>query len=113
MKIDSYRFGRIVVGGEAHTRDLIVFSDRVTPAWWRRNGHSLSPEDLGAVVDASPSTLILGRGAVGMLRVPEATERYLAERGIRLVALRTAAAVEEYNRHAGDAGTVGAFHLTC
>ena len=113
MRIDRYRFGEIVIGGEAYARDVIVFRDRVVSGWRRRNGHSLLPEDLRDVAAASPSTLVLGRGALGMLRVPAETGRYLAKRGIRLVALRTAAAVEEYNRRADDQGAVGAFHLTC
>lgn len=103
----------MVIGGEAHTRDVVVFRNRTAPGWWRKDGHSLSPEDLCEVVAASPSTLILSRGALGMMRVPEETEKFLAAKGIRLVALRTGAAVEEYTRHADDPGVVGAFHPTC
>ncbi len=81
MRIDRYRFGEIVIGGEAYARDVIVFRDRVVSGWRRRNGHSLLPEDLRDVAAASPSTLVLGRGALGMLRVPAETGRYLAKRG--------------------------------
>lgn len=113
MRIDSYWFGRMVVGGEAHTRDVIVFRDRVVPGWRRKEGHSLSPEDIAGIVVFSPSTLIVGTGAIGMMRVPSETAEFLAANGIRLVAMRTGAAVEEYNRHADDPRVAGAFHLTC
>lgn len=113
MRIDSYRFGRMVVGGEAHTRDVVVFSDRVVPGWRRKEGHSLSPEDLAGIVAPSPKILVVGTGAIGMMRVPSETEEFLAAKGIRIVAMRTGAAVEEYNRHADDPEVAGAFHLTC
>ena len=113
MRIDSYRFGRMVVGGETHTRDLILFSDRALPGWRRKSGHSLSPEDLAWVVAASPSILVVGTGAAGMLRVPPGTVEYLASKGIRRVAMRTGAAVAEYNRLQAGHAAAGAFHLAC
>lgn len=113
MKIDSYSFGRIVIGGEEHRSDVIVFHDRVKAGWWRVEGHSLHEEDLEEILAARPATLIIGRGAVGVMRVPKAIESLLAQRGIKLVACRTGAAVEEYNKHSGDPSVVGVFHLTC
>lgn len=113
MRVESYRFGRIVIGGTAYGSDVIVFHDRVTPRWRRKQGHGLCGEDLGEIIAARPSTLIVGRGAMGMMRVPAETRTLLEERGIDLVALRTGKAVDEYNRHADDPTVVGAFHLTC
>lgn len=113
MKIDDYRFGRIVVGGTEYRADLVVFHDRVCPNWWRREGHRLHGGDLGEVLAAKPSTLIVGCGALGMLRIPEETRALLKGARIELVELSTAAACEEYNRHADEPLVVGAFHLTC
>jgi hypothetical protein len=113
MKIDDCGFGRIVIGGKEYRNDVIVFHNRVRSDWWRVEGHSLHRDDLEEILAAAPSTLILGRGAVGMMRVPASIESLLQERGITLVSLRTGAAVKEYNSHADDPGVVGAFHLTC
>jgi len=113
VKIDDYGFGRIVIGGREYRHDVIVFHDRVRSDWWRAEGHSLGREELDEILAASPSTLIVGRGAVGMMRVAADVEALLKERGISLIALRTGAAVKEYNKRSGDPGVVGAFHLTC
>jgi len=113
MKIDDYSFGRIVIAGKEYHVDVIVFHDHVRSDWWRTEGHSLHREDLEEILAVKPHTLIIGCGAVGMLRVPEKIEELLAGLGINLVALRTGAAVENYNSRAADARVVGAFHLTC
>jgi hypothetical protein len=113
MKIDDYRFGKIVIAGAEYTSDVIVFHNRVEVGWWRIQGHSLQREDLEAILSVKPHTLIVGCGAVGMMRVPKEIEEFLAGLNVRLIALRTAPAIREYNKHADDAGFVGAFHLTC
>jgi len=113
MKIDDYSFGRIAIGGREYRSDVIVFQDHVRPDWWRKEGHSLHREDLGEILAVKPHTLIIGCGAVGMLRVPGEIKAFLESQRIRLIALRTGAAIEEYNAHADDPNAVGAFHLTC
>ncbi len=74
-RLEDYSFGRVVVDGEEHTRDLIVLPDRVVADWWRRDGHSLALEDLAAVEAELPNRLILGCGAHGRLepRRPSST----------------------------------------
>jgi hypothetical protein len=113
MKIDDYSFGRIVIAGKEYHGDVIVFHDHVRADWWRAEGHSLHREDLEEILAAKPHTLIIGCGAVGMLRIPAETKNLLDALNIHLIALRTSAACKEYNAHAEDAGVVGAFHLTC
>ncbi len=113
MKIDDYSFGRIVISGKEYHADVIVFHDHVRSGWWRMEGHSLHREDLEQILAAKPHTLIVGCGAVGMLRVPGEIKDYLAGLGINLIASRTGAAVKDYNSRADDARVVGAFHLTC
>ncbi|MDD5556717.1 MAG: MTH938/NDUFAF3 family protein [bacterium] len=113
MRIDDYSFGRIVIGGGEYRSDVIVFHDRVRPDWRRLEGHALHERDLEEILAARPSTLVVGRGAMGMMRVPSAVAALLEGRGVRLIARRTAAAVREYNDRAGDPSVVGAFHLTC
>jgi hypothetical protein len=67
-RISEYSFGHIVVDGEEHSRDLIVLPSRVVGEWWRRDGHSLVPEDLDEVMDELPERLIVGCGAYGRLQ---------------------------------------------
>src|SRR5919106_83368 len=45
-RLENYSFGRLMVDGQEHTRDLIVLPERVVSDWRRREGHSLAIEDL-------------------------------------------------------------------
>jgi hypothetical protein len=50
-KIDECDFGRIVVDGVEHTRDVILLPGRAVLNWCRQDGHSLMLGDLAAVPD--------------------------------------------------------------
>lgn len=114
MMIGSYRFGRVVVGGVEYTSDLIVFSDHIKRGWWRIEGHRLRVEDLEDVISFEPDVLVVGTGAFGLMKVTENVEEALAERGIHLVARRTADACDVYNELVSEGKrAVAALHLTC
>ncbi|MBD0283155.1 MAG: hypothetical protein ICV69_13325 [Thermoleophilaceae bacterium] len=111
-KLESYSFGRILVDGEEHTNDLIVLPDRVVADWWRKEGHSLAPEDLEEVQDELPERLILGCSAHGRLEPDPGVIHALQERGIEVETHRTDEAVRRYGE--SDARrTAAALHLTC
>ena len=110
--LQDYSFGRIVVDGEEQTRDLIVLPNRVFTNWWRRDGHSLAIEDLAEVEDELPEKLILGTGAHGRLRPPQAVIEELERRGIDVEVLRTDDAVRRYGE-LEERRTAAALHLTC
>jgi len=112
QRIDSYTFGKIVINGKTYTSDVIILPDRVIPSWWRKEGHALHPDDLAEVVNAGPDTFIMGCGAYGVLKVPRATRDFLAAKGITLIDLPTAQAVQKYNELSGGRIACG-LHLTC
>jgi len=111
--IEHYRSGTITVGGQRHTRDLIILPERVIAGWWRKEGHALHPDDLTAVFEAAPEVLVVGTGAYGMMRVTEETRRALETAGIRLIAAPTAEAVKTYNELREETRAAAALHLTC
>ena len=112
-RIEHYSFGSITVDGQRHARDLIILPEGVSANWWRKEGHALHPEDLGAVLDAAPETLVVGTGAHGLMQVTEETRRTLEGAGIRLITARTAQAVETYNDLRKKTRAAAALHLTC
>lgn len=112
-KVDSYRFGQMVVDGEEHTNDLILLPNRIVSDWWRQEGHSLSIEDLDDVFDAGPDVLVVGTGAYGAMKVPPETRRALKEAEIDLEIAKTGDAWERYNELQTRRNAAGAFHLTC
>ena len=112
-QVEEYSFGRMVVDGREHRRDLILLPRRVVDNWWRGDGHRLMPADLTVVIEAAPEVLVVGTGANGVMEVSEETRRALADAGIELLAAVTTEAWREYNDLRLRRHTAGAFHLTC
>ncbi|UCC94554.1 MAG: hypothetical protein JSW40_07010 [Candidatus Omnitrophota bacterium] len=114
MYIESYSFGSMTVDGETYDKDLIIFPDKLKSGWWRKEGHSLTIEDLVDVVTYRPHTLIVGRGASSCMDVPASTKQALERQGIAVVEVSTYEAVELFNERIEEGEKVaGAFHLTC
>jgi len=113
-RIDSYEFGGIQIDGQTYTSDVIILPGGVADNWWRQEGHTLQPGDLSAVLDASPSILVVGQGAHGMMKVAEETLTRLQDAGIETVCAPTTRAVHIYNERRGQGQAVAAaLHLTC
>jgi hypothetical protein len=111
-RLEDYRFGRLMVDGREHTRDLIVLPDRVVSDWWRSEGHSLAVEDLDEVLDELPRRFVLGVGAYGRLCPDAAVLAELERRGVKVECLPTDAAVRRYGE-LDERETAAALHLTC
>jgi hypothetical protein len=111
-RIGDYEFGRVVVDGEEHRRDVIVLPHRVVGGWWRREGHGLALDDLADVLDELPKRLVIGTGASGQLRPDPATIDELRRRGIEVDTLPTGEAVRLFAQ-LDPSRTAAALHLTC
>ena len=113
MKIEAYEFGKMIYGGQTYTSDLIIYPGRVDPSWWRLKGHLLQTADLGDILKEEPDIIIIGTGAMGIMRVTKELRKQLEERNIELYVLRTGKAVEVFNTADKNKTVIGAFHLTC
>lgn len=111
-RIEGYAFGRVLVDGEEHTKDVIVLPQRVVGGWWRREGHALVLEDLGDVLDELPERLVIGTGAYGRMRPDPGALDQLRARQITVESLTTPEAVRRYGE-LDEARAAAALHLTC
>ena len=112
-KIDSYRFGQVVIDGDTYTKDVIILPERVIGGWWRKEGHALHPADLEAVIEAAPDVLVVGRGAHGRMKITQGARNALAAAGIELEGENTEAACKRYNQLREKLKVAAALHLTC
>jgi hypothetical protein len=112
-RIDSYRFGSIVIDGKQYTSDVIIYPDRVMWKWWREAGHSLALTDIPEILQNPPDVLVIGQGSVGRMDVPSETRHHLQEAGIEVIAEITGRACETYNHLREKRRVVAALHLTC
>ncbi len=114
MHIDSHQFGKIVIDGVDYSSDCIILGEAVQSNWWRKQVHSLSAEDLQAVIAARPAVLVVGCGASAFMKVSEETRQTLQENNIQTEALDTHKAVERFNELSQKGINVAAaLHLTC
>jgi len=103
-----------VDGREIHT-DVLLTPGGVQERWWRREGHVLHLEDLGALLGGHLERLVVGTGGYGRMRPAAGLDRELASLGVTVEVLPTAAAVDRINDllRLGAVGWAGALHLTC
>lgn len=113
MKVEHYSFGSITIDGRTYTSDVIIYPERVDASWWRKEGHNLNIVDLKDVLKAKPDVLLVGTGSSGLMKVPKETLSHLESNGIEVQVLRTAEAVEVFNRFQSERKVIAAFHLTC
>ena len=81
-RVESYRFGHIVIDGRTYDRDVVILPGRVWDGWWREQGHRLAVADLGQVFDAQPEVVVVGTGFFGLMQVPAETREELEKQGI-------------------------------
>ena len=111
--IDAYKFGLIVVDGKEYSSDIILFPDKIRSDWRRRRGHELYLEDIADVLDQKPEVLVVGTGALGLMKVLAEVKEAAQARHIRLITETTDKACNTYNELSGSQKVVAAFHLTC
>jgi hypothetical protein len=111
--IEEYRFGRIVIDGQAYVKDVIILPDQVQPNWWRADGHRLAYEDLTSALDEALDVLVIGTGSNNRMRVPQEVLQKIERKGIRPLAMPTDKACETYNRLSKIESAAAALHLTC
>jgi hypothetical protein len=111
-RIEGYDFGRVLVDGEEHRRDVIVLPNRVVRGWWRRNGHALVLEDPDDVLEELPERLVIGTGADGRMEPDPGAIAALRARGVEVDAVPTGEAVHLF-AELDPTRTAAALHLTC
>jgi hypothetical protein len=103
--IDSYAFGRIVIGGTPYTSDLIIFPDnRIVSPWWRLSGHWLLIADIMDLLASGPEVLVAGTGAAELMRPAGDLQELLAARGIDFIAEPSGKASRNYPSQYGKEG---------
>lgn len=109
-----------VAGLDGRLRDAMLYPGGACAWDWHEHGtdhhEGIRRGDVLALLAHGAKEVVLSRGRLGFLRVPEETLALLASRGIPVHVLWTPDAVECYNRLAQrvDGRPVGALiHTTC
>jgi hypothetical protein len=109
-------WGKIVVAKRTF-RDLKIFPDGFREWDWRETGTrhdpGIQPADAEELVAAGATHVILSRGMDLVLQVPDATVKWLADKGIVVEVLESRLAVARYNELAASERVGALVHSTC
>ena len=119
--IEHFEWGQYRIMGKIHSaegegvgKDICFLKGEVRP-WKARKGHRLTPSMVKIVFNQGISTLVIGNGVRGRIKVPERTRRAIRQADIEnLIIEDTPKACETYNRlvRMGEAAALLA-HGTC
>ena len=112
MKIDSFAFGSISIGGRTFASDVIVYPDRVQSPWVREEEHRPQISEFADIVKAEPDVLVIGTGYAGVMSVADQLRNYLTSRGIDVRVEKTKAAAELYYSLLGKEKVIAVLHIT-
>ncbi len=112
MKIEEYKFGKIVVNNIEYKNDLKIFKNTVIPNWWRKEGHKLRIEDLPELKER-PKKLIVGKGYYGFMKLDNELKNYCLKNNIKIIEEKSKKAVEYFNNEEDKENTLFCIHLTC
>jgi hypothetical protein len=115
--VESVTWGRIDVAGHGSFKDAKLFPGGAREWDWRETGtrHSpgVQPGDVEELLEHGARVVVLSRGMLRRLRVPQPTREALEARGIAVHVLPTRQAVALYNELAPEQAVGGLFHSTC
>ena len=116
VDIDKFSFGLIRIDGVTYEQDVVVDRGNIRlrkkkPSKRFRAEYGHTPLSMGEKIPWKCRRLVIGTGAEGALPVmPEVLEE-AKRRGIELLALPTAKAIEALR--GGDGDTNAVLHITC
>lgn len=113
--IDKYSFGYISINGIEYSKDVIIIGDDVFYPWWRKEGHSVTLEDLEYPLKKDVEEFIIGTGFYGFVNIDRGLAQYLIKMNKKIIGLKTQEAVKIYNSLKDEERKKKAFclHLTC
>lgn len=116
MELGRYAFGSIEIDGVTYEHDVVIEAGRVHkrkkgPSKALRSRYGHTPLSAAEDIPWRCRRLVVGCGAEGALPVLDDVAEEAARRGVELVVLPTARAIEELRAEAADTNAI--LHVTC
>lgn len=112
--IDSTRFGQITIDGTAYDHDVVILSDGTVKKRKKTlskkiygSSHTVSLEEIESFFEKGVTTLVVGTGQQGILKLSDEAESYLKEHGVEIQSAPT----PRFNQTPDPKN--GLFHITC
>lgn len=108
----GYEPGRILIGGRAFTRGLILSPGRIVTDWGPEHAADLTTEHFEALVELDPQVIIVGTGKRQVFPNPR-TYVAVLRRGLGVEVMDTGAACRTYNILISEGRKVAAGLIMC
>ena len=116
MKIEAFSFGEIRIDGVTYEHDVIIDRGKISERKKKRSkpfrrafGHT--PISLEEKIPWKCKRLVIGTGAYASLPIMKEVEREADERGVKLVVVPTAEAIDQLNESKRRTNAI--LHITC
>ncbi|NIM94961.1 MAG: adenylate kinase [Anaerolineales bacterium] len=117
-QITKFKFGSIQVDGKKYTYDIIIRLDGSVQKRKKKlskekygTSHKLSRKEMKFVYEKGASSIVIGSGQSGNVKLSRKARKYLQERDCEVLIAPSQEAVLLWN-NAGP-GTIALFHITC
>ena len=118
-RIESLKFGSIVIGGKTYRRDILMLPDGTVTL--RRGSirfgigsNVIKKGEIDELVKANPEVVVVGTGMNAWAKLAGDAELCLKETKVELIALPSQKAVEKFNQLIDEGKRVAAIiHITC
>jgi hypothetical protein len=117
MRIEKFSFGSIQIDGETYEHDVVIDQGEIKkrkkkPSKKFRDKFGHTPLSIEEKIPWKCRQLIIGNEFSGALPVMDAVKRKAEKRGVELIILPTAKALERLNKESTD-DTNAVIHVTC
>jgi hypothetical protein len=111
MKIDSTRFGEVVIDGRTYFSDVTLYWDGTIEH--REKDIIIDMDELSHILEKKIDIIVIGTGQEGTLGLMDNVRQLLADRKIRIFELKSPDAIEIFNSFASQGKRVAAIiHTT-
>ena len=117
VKVDSFSFGAIVIGGKKYGCAILLFPDgsvRKRKSGLEKFGsHTIKKRDIQQLIEATPDVLVIGTGTDAKARLEANAGLHAKESKVELMVLPSSAAIHALNELVGEGKRVAALiHIT-
>jgi len=118
VKVDSFSFGSITVGGKKYRRDLILLPDGTVKqrkgGFWIFGSHSIKREEVEELFSAGAEEVVVGTGTNAKAGLSGEAKEYIEQSRLQIHTLPSYEAVSEFNRMIDTGKRIAAIiHITC
>jgi len=117
-RVNSFKFGSIVVDDKKYGRDLFLYPDggikKRKGGFWKFGSHAIKREEIEELVNSTPGIIIVGTGTDGIAKLNPDADALLRSVEVESIVVPSPEAVDKFNELSSQGKHPAALiHITC